>query len=79
MPFLVATNSTLDRSQRRKRFDRRRLVLQLFRKFDELLDLAAIDGLEQRLARREMAVERADADPGASRHRLQAGVRRRRR
>ena len=74
MPFLVATNSTLERSQRRKRLDRRRLALQLFRKLAELLHLASIDRLEQGLARGEVAVEGADANPGASRHRFEARI-----
>jgi hypothetical protein len=68
MPFLVATNSTLDRSQRR-------LAFQLFRQLAELLYLASIDGLEQRLAGREVAIKRPDADPGSSCHRLQTCVR----
>src|SRR5437762_1388586 len=55
--------------------DGRGLVPQWSRQLDELLHLAAIDCLEQRLARREMAVKRADADPGAARHGLQAGLR----
>ena len=49
--------------------------LQLFRQFDELLHLAAIDCLEQILTRREVAVERPDADAGPSGHGLQARVR----
>ena len=74
MPFLVATNSTFERSQRRKRFDRRSFGLQLFGEIGELLDLAPIDRLEQRLAGREMPVQRADADAGVPRHGLQAGI-----
>ncbi len=38
---------------------------KLFGKLAELVDLVAIDRLEQGLARREVAVERSDADAGA--------------
>ena len=75
MPFLVATNSTLDRSQRRKASTGVGLALQRFGQFAELLHLAPIDRLEQRLARREVAIERPDADPGPFRHGLQARLR----
>ena len=64
MPFLVATNSTLDRSQRRSA-STGCASFQLLGQFAELLHLAPIDRLEQGLAGREMPVERADADPGA--------------
>ena len=40
-----------------------------------MVDLMAIDSLEQRLARREMPIERADPDAGLARDRLQAGLR----
>ena len=40
----------------------------------ELLDLAAIDGLIQCLAGREMSVERADADAGLPRDGFQASL-----
>ena len=40
-----------------------------------MVDFAAIDRLEQGLAGREMAIEGADADAGAARHRLEARVR----
>ena len=75
MPFLVATSSTLDRSQRRRASTGSAVALQLLGKFAELLDLASVHGFEQRLARREMAVERADADAGAFCHGLQARLR----
>ena len=55
--------------------DRIGFALQLLGQFAELLHLAPIDGLEQGLAGREVAIERADADAGASRHGLQARVR----
>src|SRR6185437_7449682 len=55
-----------------QRVDRRSLALQLLA---ELLDLAAIDGLIERLARRKMAIERADADAGFARDRFQARIR----
>ena len=42
--------------------DGRGRILQFFGQFDELLHLAAIDCFEQILTRREMAVERTDAD-----------------
>src|ERR1700722_17033497 len=48
------------------------LALQRFRQFAELLHLAPVDGLEQRLTRREVTIERPDADPGPSRHSLKA-------
>ena len=38
------------------------------------LDLLYVDGLEERLARREVAIQRADADVGASGDPLQRGV-----
>ena len=57
-----------------QRLDRLGLVLQLLGQFAELLHLAPIDGLEQGLARREVPIERADADTGPSRHGLQARV-----
>jgi hypothetical protein len=47
----------------------------LFREFRELLHLAPIDRLEQVLAGREVAIQRADADPGAFCHGLQARLR----
>ena len=70
MPFLVATNSTLARIQRRSASTGAGLRLQLLGQLDELLHLAAVDRLEQRLAGREMPVQRADADAGMPRHGL---------
>ena len=75
MPFLVATSSTLACSQRRSASTGAASRGKLLGEIDELVDLVAVDGLEQRLARREMAIERADADPGRAGHRLEAGVR----
>jgi hypothetical protein len=37
----------------------------------DALDLLEVDGLEQRLAGREVAIQRSDADVGASRDALQ--------
>jgi CO/xanthine dehydrogenase FAD-binding subunit len=74
MPFLVATNSTFERNQRRS-VHRRRFNLQSLGKIGELLDFVAIDRLEQRPAGREMPIERADADAGVARHRVEAGIR----
>src|ERR1700722_467473 len=48
------------------------LALQRFRQFAELLHLAPVDGLEQRLTCRKVAIKRPDADPGPSRHSLEA-------
>ena len=64
MPFFVATNSTFARSHCRNASSGGCLGFALVRQVDELLDLAAVDRLEQRLARREMPVQRADADAG---------------
>src|SRR6185312_7963917 len=58
-----------------QRVDRRSLALQLLGQLAELLDLAAIDRLIERLARRKMAIERADADAGFARDRFQARIR----
>ena len=48
---------------------------RVFGEFYKLIDLTAIDGLKDVLARREMAVERADADAGLARHGFEAGIR----
>ena len=59
----------------RERLDWRGFALQVLRQLPELLHLPAIDGLEQRLARRKVAVERADADTGPPRHGFEARLR----
>src|SRR5262249_39718782 len=51
------------------------LALQLLCEFAELLDLAPIDGLEQRLARREVTIERTDTDTGPLGDRFKTRVR----
>ena len=71
----MATNSTLDRSQRRNASTESRFALQRFRQFAELLHLAPVDRLEQGLAGREMAIKRADADTGAFGHSIKARIR----
>ena len=58
-----------------QRLQRRRLGSERDGEIDKLVDLAAVDSLEQRLARREMAIERADADPGGAGHGLEARIR----
>ena len=58
-----------------QRVDGLSLALQRFRQFAELLHFAPIHRLEQGLASREVAVQRPDADTGASCHGLQARVR----
>jgi len=55
-----------------QRLDRVLFILQLLGQLAELLDLAPVHRLEQILARRKMAVERADADAGAFCDGLQA-------
>ena len=47
---------------------------ELLRGAADPLDLLDVDGLEQRLAGREVAIERADADIGAPGDALQRGV-----
>ena len=48
---------------------------QAFRALGQLLDLAAIDRLDDRAARRKVTVQRADADAGAAGDLIQADVR----
>ena len=55
--------------------DRGGLSRQLPRKLAELIHLVAVNGLEQGLARREVAVERPNPDPGRPSDGLEAGVR----
>src|SRR5262249_25694712 len=55
--------------------DRRGLAPQMFRQLGELLHFTPVDRLEQGLSGREMAIERADADPGLARHGFEAGLR----
>ena len=63
------------RSHCRKASTGGRFLPHLPGKLGQLVDLAAIDRLEQGLARREVAVERADADAGPPGDGLQARVR----
>jgi hypothetical protein len=53
-------------------FDRECLTLQLFGNVAELFHLAAIDGLKQGFAGREVTVQRPDADSGSSCHGFEA-------
>ena len=65
MPFFVATSRTLACSHRRRASTGSVSRRQFLREFAELIHLVAIDRLEQCLARREMPIERADADARA--------------
>ena len=58
-----------------QRADRVGLERELSGKLAEMIDLMTVDGLEQRLARWEMPVQRADADASMSSDRLKACLR----
>ena len=58
-----------------QRVDGLRLLLELFGQIGKLLHLAAVHRLEQRFARGEMPVKRADAHAGGARDRFEACVR----
>ena len=58
-----------------QRFRRMPVLGQLFGEVAEMVHLMAINRLEQGLARREMPVERADADACLTRNRFQARLR----
>ena len=75
MPFFVATNLTFERIHWRNASSGLGLFLQLLGQIGKLLHLAAVHRLEQGLARREMAVKRADADAGGLRDGFEAGIR----
>ena len=75
MPFLVAMNSTFARAQRRSASTGAGVGTERLGQIGQVIHFAAIHRLEQRLAGREVPVQRADADAGPLRHRLQAGIR----
>ena len=56
-------------------FERRDFAGEPFGEFAELIHFVPIDRLEQRLAGREVTVERSDADAGGFRYGFEAGVR----
>ena len=75
MPFFVATSSTLDVKPAPKASTGAVSAASCSRQLAELIHLATINCLEQGLARREVAIERPDADPGRPRDGLEARVR----